>query len=581
MKHFTRKAIPIALVFVSMVALAGCGGGSSNNEAEEQARMEAEALEQRMAAQKTALMTAGTALDAALEALAGAHGDDLPGAIATANSAIADLNSAIAAAADVSDADKATYEGMSDRAMAHVTSAEDRHMRAEQETEDAEQAERDRLAAEAEKERMEMEAKRKREMTAMARKLYLALHATPVLAGGKATTSTNGYNEALQGEGNPTVSGDNLSATFNAQLEASDTTDDAITIKGSGTVVPALHGWQGADYRNTDDGTHHVVMYTNRGTDSKPFNEKHGTLLTAITGNTGFEIAQANLVASGSPKYVKSTAFATAGTKDHTNGLASHTGRKVNVSGTFDGVSGTFSCTQVGTTACQSTHSGADGITLAGGWNFIPASQTSMTATPDDKYLSYGWWSYESADGVADVKVFVEDQGGTVVLADTTANSINGKATYTGGAAGKYAIYNPLGGDSSAGAFTAKATLEADFTADKISGKLTEFMSGGTEMDWTVGLNGRSDGEGNITDSGFGGGTARDSSSRTSWTIDGVASDSNDPTWSGNFYSANSADAVVTDKAPPVAAGTFNAEYEVSDNQIGLMSGAFGADLDD
>ena len=78
---------------------------------------------------------------------------------------------------------------------------------------------------------------------------------------------------------------------------------------------------------------------------------------------------------------------------------------------------------------------------------------------------------------------------------------VEGKATYVGGAAGKYALLGSPAG--SAGHFTAEAMLEVDFDADllkikpsgndtngvSISGMIDNFMTGDVSRDdWSVAL---------------------------------------------------------------------------------------------
>ena len=72
----------------------------------------------------------------------------------------------------------------------------------------------------------------------------------------------------------------------------------------------------------------------------------------------------------------------------------------------------------------------------------------------------------------------------------TASQTLQGTATYMGGAAGKYALSSSTGGTNDAGHFTAKATLEADFNVDDmISGTIDTFMGAdGMARDWSVEL---------------------------------------------------------------------------------------------
>ena len=64
----------------------------------------------------------------------------------------------------------------------------------------------------------------------------------------------------------------------------------------------------------------------------------------------------------------------------------------------------------------------------------------------------------------------------------TGVTALQGTATYSGGAAGKYALHSTTGGTNDAGHFTADATLEANFNNDTVSGTIDGFMG----ADWSV-----------------------------------------------------------------------------------------------
>ena len=72
-----------------------------------------------------------------------------------------------------------------------------------------------------------------------------------------------------------------------------------------------------------------------------------------------------------------------------------------------------------------------------------------------------------------------------------SGSAITGSATYTGGAAGKFAINNPLGGGDG-GHFTANATLSAKFGGDDdagMTGNIDNFMANDKLVPWSVKLN--------------------------------------------------------------------------------------------
>ena len=353
-------------------------------------------------------------------------------------------------------------------------------------------------------------------------------------------------------------------------ITVDDDQDDAanVTLKKTDTAVPALAGWMGSDYMRKSSGTtDHIVLYSNRGMESEKFSKKHQGKLTQKSGTLDFEIVEGTL--NSNNEFVMGGDFATSGTKGHTE----NSGDKASLSGTFDGVSGTYSCTQSGNTLCTSQF-GSDGdITFAGGWVFDPSNLDAMTKTEDANYLIYGWWSRETAAGV-DVATSYEATAGAAAVAsgNDAALGISGSATYKGGAAGKYAVHNPLGDNSSSGAFTANAKLTANFTDNKVSGELTDFMSGGKSMDWTVSLNVGT--AANIVSGGITG-----TGNTTTWTMGETASDGDGGTWEGDFYKTNGATSGEEGtQAPSAVIGEFTAAYTVGTLNIGQMVGAFGAD---
>ena len=425
---------------------------------------------------------------------------------------------------------------------------------------------------------MEKVAEANKAMVAMAMKLHAGL-------------SDNVNDAGTEDDANTALANSGAGfSTFTSSGDVTMTTDGGSTtvdVTKTDTAVPSLADWAGSDYVKSESGTtDHVVLYSNQRTETKSvkFSEKFGVdglnILTPTAMNSmKFEIIEASLNANS--QLVKGDDFATSGTKMHSENDED----EESVMGTFDGVSGKYSCTQSGTTTCDSQVNATGNITLAGGWSFVADSLDSMTMTKtmDAAYLIYGWWSRESSAGV-DVATFastVPSSGTTVESGNTAANGINGTATYIGGAAGKYAVYNPLGDNSSAGAFTANATLTANFTNNKISGELTDFMANGESMDWAVSLD---DGDAaNIDASGIGNtsGSTADNVT-TTWTMGGVADDPRG-SWSGNFYKSNGATSTTEPdtQAPTAVTGEFTAMYDVGGLNIGQMAGAFGAELEE
>ena len=115
---------------------------------------------------------------------------------------------------------------------------------------------------------------------------------------------------------------------------------------------------------------------------------------------------------------------------------------------------------------------------------------------------------------------------------------------------------SPSGGESSAGSFTARAELTANFDSNMLSGTVTNFSNA---SDWSLTLNAASYGRRCRTKPRHG---------TVSWTIAGNTEDSGG--WEAQFFSD------VTPYAghiPEGVAGTFDAQFA----DVGRLTGAFGA----
>ena len=181
---------------------------------------------------------------------------------------------------------------------------------------------------------------------------------------------------------------------------------------------------------------------------------------------------------------------------------------------------------------------------------------------PDGSYASYGWWLHTAENGDLTASAFVDRVGAAEAASGLTA--LNGTATYMGGAAGKYALTSTTGGTNDAGHFTARATLEANFTDNEITGTIDRFMGGdGMSRDWSVELK-----ESMIGDTGILNTTGADggAGAETVWTIGGTDADDSG-SWAGSLQENGD------DGVPGIATGTFYSEYGTA----GKMVGAFGA----
>ena len=508
--------------------------------------------DERRENQMTALSDASTALQAALAALAGSTPTQAQ--LDAANNALADLNTAIADGADLTDAEKATYVREAANAAAPINTAQMAFDAAEDE---------DQKAADA-------------AALADARKLFLGIGRAPLLSTGDGARSAaySGTNDV-----NITVTMDDA-----AVGDGTDVTQDLTEDKKA--TVPANHGWAGKKYTASGtgvDGTYEAYVYSNVGdpTEGDPFNEEY-TLNAADAANPG-ELPITGDVATATARIASSSFDQSAGTKEFK--LATNTVR-VSISGTYHGVSGTYYCTPAASSTCavQVAASGftlggtadADNAFTAGGgtWTFKPGSPTAkVTSANDMHYASYGWWLHKAENGTWTASAFVDDKDDgadtTNVPAATGITALRGTATYMGGAAGKYALYSSTGGTNDAGHFTARATLEADFNADMITGTIDQFIGAdGQSRNWSVELKKSAIGDTGLirrSDDDNSDLAATDPGAMTAWTIDGTAAGDNGA-WSGSLQ-ANGDDGV-----PAIGTGTFYSRYSSS----GRMVGAFG-----
>ena len=400
--------------------------------------------------------------------------------------------------------------------------------------------------------------------------------------------------------------------------------DDDIPVK----ELPELAGWRGGEYvyEHADcettifpngcvEGiTDHLVIYINEPApepaDPQTFAQRYGDNDWYMTATPTRKAHITTDALNGDDwlanwPLIASDEFPTAGKKTHT---------KSSIRGTFDGAAGVYTCQGTGAEACTSTYEvgnsdsqtpapGIEYIHLEGGgtngWTFTPDNPNAMVTTADAMatraHLWYGWWAREMSgdDGWFDVRPITSLGNSDLPHANGVAAAIKGSATYTGGAAGKYAIYHPVAGGSSAGAWTADAMLSADFDNQKVSGELTRFMVGDQAMDWKVELlesgdiNGAAAPSARAVVRGGSGGFMLDGSSHgfsnvengTVWTMGGMAGDKAG-SWYGDFWAEESAtldSTAANNPAPASATGVFWAEH----GDTARMTGAFGVTRDE
>ena len=533
------KCFAMVALLVAALGVAGCGGGGSTAteeempmptpqemcenadgrwNADETCTSAAELVMERQAAQRSAISTAiGTATTAV-----NAVDNDSSGAdVSAADTALANARSAIAAADDLSDEEKAANTGTVNALATVLASAKTARMAAMDEA--------DRAANAA--------------MMADARKLHAGI-STPASTGD--TIRNAAYNTADTA----------ISVTIGTAASV-DLSED------KKTTVAANHGWEGTRYTAapTDDGTYEAVVYSDVGESEEgaKFSATYPYNTTDVGGtNTELTIDTSNAAVAArvaSPSFDQS-----AGSKAFK--LPGNTVRVV-IPGSYHGVSGTYYCTPSGGD-CSATVA-ASGFTLANGtWTFkANNADDRLMDVADSAYASYGWWIHKSQDGKTFTASAFVDNKGNAPDAISTITALRGTATYMGGAAGKYALYSATGGTNDAGHFTARATLEADFNADMITGTIDNFMGAdGQARNWSVEL--KKSGIGN--DGAITGTDGTGDPMETVWTIDGTASASAGQ-WSGSLQDNGD------DGVPKVATGTFRSTYSTS----GEMVGAFGA----
>ena len=329
------------------------------------------------------------------------------------------------------------------------------------------------------------------------------------------------------------------------------------------TNVAAMSGWRGAELAGSNGMTSDtaVVYAYVEQPDTEPFESVYALTAGDLTiATTAAGAAHNALVAS--PEFASG-----AGSKAHMPTITAPGGTTptiVRFGGTFAGATGTYRCTGAD---CQSEVTEGGGVHLSGdgGWTFTP-NTGAMAQVPDSLYQHFGWWVRNDAAGDYLIDVFHGFTGTQPTIAITT---VQGTATYSGPAAGKYALNRLLGGGTPmAGHFTATATLEVDFGDESaigtIEGTIGSFMAGGNAMPWSVALSSRT-----LTDiGGLDAGTA-DVPDNAVWTING-SSGGMVGMWDAQMHDLNDGG------VPTVITGEFTTNFDTND---GHLTGAFGTTL--
>jgi hypothetical protein len=271
----------------------------------------------------------------------------------------------------------------------------------------------------------------------------------------------------------------------------------------------------------------------------------------------------------------------------HVNHPALMIGVTNGVKGMFDGVPGTFLAV---TNAVDVTVDDDGNATWAtdSTLTFKPDSATATVMMKDANYVSLGWWLRTDMDMDGNLEAVMAWVASSAEGADYAAgdklNGLQGKATFMGIAAGKYAIMTPAsvntGASYEAGHFTADAELVADFetaTDDgTMTGTISDFEQDGMSLgDWMVQLaEGFDTGDDEEFDATMGKDIGATGALAIETTRNGARGTFGDAevfgTWQARF-SDNSRN----DEMP----GSIGGEFALgAENDLVRMIGAFGAD---
>ncbi len=291
------------------------------------------------------------------------------------------------------------------------------------------------------------------------------------------------------------------------------------------------------------------------------------TALTIVAG-----AGDVNLPKIMSPAFAPATGDTVTHTFDFDDAATTDEDEADERAGTYNGAMGTYRCD--GGADCTVTLDGDGKVTaISAGWVFTPAAGATSDV-PDSDYLHYGFWLKKTtdADGAItynEIETFV----GSSVAASGDTSTVQGKATYAGGAVGVYVhkTFKTDGTyDASSGHVKADVSLMATFgqvpvsgtdatgtiapnLLNTVSGTIDNFMlSGGEEQMWSVAL------QGAITESA---GTA------SGMAKGGVGDGSFSATFHGDVTAVDG-----VSPQPGSVVGEFNAEFT-----NGSAAGGFGA----
>ena len=605
----------VALLGVVLIAAAACGGSDGLTSAEEEALQERLEAAEAAEAEAERLRQEAEAAEAQAEAEAKAAQE----------------------AQEKAEADAKAAQEAKEKAEADAKAAEEAREKAEAEAQEArekaeaEEAERQRqaqaaAAAEAERQRQAeaaAEAERLRQAAQQQQQQLQQQLTEAEQAELRARASSFGLQLDL-GDG---TTGPTAPTTVSGTATVSWKRGNTLTFKPEGTLDPGSAapsvpgGWRSAGFTG-HSGTANalidetVYLYTNiQAPRSRNFWKVHQMEET----DRGLEVAAAsatdlNTDTDNNDPTPTGTArvFRVGNTPlDHGDGAT----YDIVVSGTYDGVSGIYTCPDctivdgpdADSVVTVADFDADDWVMLSnnerefvtGNWSFKPGSITTLVkaedlADQDDAFLYFGIWSSipDNISGTGYNFRYVADGGaqtGSALLSTTGGlagfAALVGPATFRGGAVGMYTTQGQVGGQNAKiGTFTATATLNADFTANTLSGSITDFREGGSPLaGWrvTMGSTGDVGVAANIALSD----TADDASGSTVANVGGLSVGGS---WGANFYGSNNQSLLDRDKYPatqypPVdlagVAGWFDAVGPGDGGGVNdvALAGAFGA----
>ena len=522
MKFTEFKHLPVVVLVAVGLALAGCGGGGSDSTP---AASNGDVTPDPAIAERRAI---STAIETAQNAVNAVDNDSTDAQVSAAERAVADARSAITAAANVPEQERAANTRTVNTLATQLSGAKSARKTA---MDDAD------------------EMKRKA-TTATAKALRAAI---------------------MAGEDGATISADQDWRETIPVLSTGDDATIAIPLK-KGDSPGSLGSWSGQDYAGmigSGDAktTGMTRVYSNPGaTKNILFISEAGESIHGWSAATGAPAGDYTVVTTSASQQMAVGGFPTTGTKTYDEDDT--------VDGSFMGAPGTYKCTA---DAGCSAIAGTDSINLGDGWTFTPSSG-AMVQMRDASYLQFGWWIRKDKDGPTHAGV-IYGSGGTTALTATTSTTIDstalvGPAKYVGKAAGKFAISDALRpAYDNAGHFTADAELNADFkpTGSTLDGIIDNFRlnDGSDDPGWSVELQ---KAPFNATGSTFGTATDSTGGDRTVWTIDGNKGASSG-SWEAQMFDEAVGPANDDSNVPTSVVGSFSSNHQRTHEMVG----AFGA----